>query len=152
MKGDHFMRLPGFTAESSMYLSTQRYVMLPSVASVKGDRVVSIAAAIRPFMAFGGGDGGNGGGFKGVQCTDPDPTCPFGFRGHICDVDGNCRDTGCCIPQTPPPPTPAECLSAANSCLVGACFLPPFVYSCAQSFDCLSNLTLCLNRAGVQTS
>ena len=140
------MRMPGFTAEASMYQSTLCYVMTPSAASTRDSRPISIAATFMPFMPP---DGGNGGGFKGVNCTDPDPSCPSGFRGHRFDVDGNRIDTGCCIPFTPPQKTRAQCDSDHTTCLAGAfaagIFCPPCGAGIAD--QCGRDYQSCLSQA-----
>lgn len=140
------MRMPGFTAEASMYQSTRYYVMTPSVASIRNGRLVSIAVTFMPFMPP---DGGNGGGVKGVQCTDPDPSCRFGFRGHRFDVDGNRIDTGCCIPRTTPLPTHAQCDSAHTACLAGAIAAGIFCPPCGAAIadQCGRDYQSCLSQA-----
>jgi len=70
------MSLPNFTAETSLYQSTQRYTMASSTIPTRGGGLASIAATINPFMPpGGGGGGGDGGGLcfpKGCgQCNYP---------------------------------------------------------------------------------
>src|SRR6266704_2351601 len=109
------MNMPGFTAEVSIYQSTQCYVMAPAVALARGDRVVLMAATFMPFMPS---DGNGGGGCFPKGCSQ----CFNGFQEcqlqnfPFCDTETRpCTSVGPC--------TCSNC--SARSCFGGTCTTVP---------------------------
>src|SRR5215469_8016498 len=142
MPKNNKMRMPGFTAEASMYQTSGHYRLVALATGNAG--IHAVPAAQRRITPFGGG--GNG---RSRQCL-PDTTgdCPqTGFEIFLCDIN-DCTPTGdCCTPPPPPPPPPREdCLQNARECIGQACLLP-FPFTCPVTTSCIDPLRDCLNQA-----
>src|SRR5579859_7051078 len=91
------MKMPGFTAEASIYESTRCYSMAsPVVPVIRGDGLVSMALPVSCYFDYdaqgwtcdGGGGGGPGGG-PGTHCAPHWDPCDNGYQNFIganCDI------------------------------------------------------------------
>jgi hypothetical protein len=114
------MKLPGFTADVSLYRTNNYY--LTAVLGVDNGGQVSPA-------------------IKGTHCIVHDPRCPSGFSKLRCtsfDPD-SCTETGICCTPPPPPPPPQPVNCGTHLCASGQ--------SCCGSGCCRAG-TFCCNNVG----
>lgn len=106
------MGMPGFTAETSLYQTSELYRL------VKGSIARSNMLREGTYLPMviktnSGGDAGGGGGGGGI----------------------------------PAPPTRAQCLANARSCILGSCVAPFPGLNCGIQALCLDTLEGCLSQA-----
>ena len=126
------MSLPQFTADASLYTTSNHYQQVASGAA-------DIAGVVSPAVV------------KGTHCIR-DPSCSTGYSKLFCssyDPD-SCEETGICCTPAPPVPPPPACPTGQQSCTDGGrrgC-CPVGAHCCNDNHGCCKNGDTCRSWFG----